>query len=98
LADQTDPSFRGAVAAQEKKQLNGLDKLEKRLVKAQKKKMSDGLERLSELKEALFPQGSLQERGENFSAFYKDLGPGLIDVLLTSLDPLDQRFTLLLID
>jgi bacillithiol biosynthesis cysteine-adding enzyme BshC len=98
LADQTDPSFRGAVAAQEKKQLNGLDKLEKRLVKAQKKKMSDGLERLSELKEALFPQESLQERGENFSAFYKDMGPGLIDVLLTSLDPLDQRFTILLID
>ena len=98
LADQTDPSFRGAVAAQEKKQLNGLDKLEKRLLKAQKKKMSDGLDRLGELKEALFPQGSLQERGVNFAAFYKDLGPGLIDDLLASLDPFDQRFSILLLD
>ena len=53
--------------------------------------MSDGLVRLSELKEALFPQGSLQERGVNFAAFYKDLGPGLIDDLLASLDPLVQH-------
>lgn len=36
LAQKTDASFLGAVAAQEKKQLNGLDKLEKRLLKAQK--------------------------------------------------------------
>src|SRR5699024_946829 len=34
LAGKTDKSFIGAVAAQEKKQLNGLDHLEKRLLKA----------------------------------------------------------------
>src|SRR5690606_32504226 len=46
LAKQTDKSFMGAVGAQEKKQLNGLDHLEKRLLKAQKRKLSDELERL----------------------------------------------------
>src|SRR5699024_10159671 len=35
LAQKTDKSFIGAVAAQENKQLNGLNHLEKRLLKAQ---------------------------------------------------------------
>ena len=39
LADQTDASFRGAVAAQERKQIKGLEHLEKRMLKAQKKKL-----------------------------------------------------------
>ena len=41
LAKETDISFLGAVQAQEKKQLNGLDKLEKRLLKAEKRKFKD---------------------------------------------------------
>src|SRR5699024_10249153 len=46
LAEQTDKSFIGAVAAQEKKQTNGLAHLEKRLLKAQKRKLKDELERV----------------------------------------------------
>ena len=41
LSDLTDPSFSGAVLAQEKKQLNGLEKLEKRLLKAKKRKYAE---------------------------------------------------------
>ena len=37
LAEQTDKSFKGAVSAQEKKQIKGLEALEKRLLKAEKK-------------------------------------------------------------
>ncbi|MGK0385765.1 MAG: bacillithiol biosynthesis cysteine-adding enzyme BshC, partial [Patiriisocius sp.] len=43
VAKETDASFVGAVGAQEKKQLNGLDHLEKRLLRAQKKRLSDQL-------------------------------------------------------
>ena len=35
LVSKTDKSFEGAVNAQEKKQINGINKLEKRLLKAQ---------------------------------------------------------------
>ena len=56
LAKKTDASFVGAVAAQEKKQLNGLDKLEKRLLKAQKRKLTDELERLTTIQDQLFPK------------------------------------------
>ena len=69
LAKQTDSSFLGAVGAQEKKQLNGLDHLEKRLLKAEKKKLKDQIQRLISIQDYLFPNGSLQERRINFSEF-----------------------------
>ena len=85
----------GAVAAQEKKQLNGLDNLEKRLLKAQKRKLADQLERLTALQDELFPRGSLQERSVNFSELYLELGAVLLSVLKKELEPLVNGFTVL---
>ncbi len=95
LAEKTDKSFLGAVAAQEKKQLNGLDKLEKRLLKAQKRNLKDTLERLLILQEQLFPNRSLQERYANFSEFYLEHGAGFLNCLEHHLNPLEMRFTFL---
>lgn len=93
LAEKTDVTFLGAVGAQEKKQLNGLDNLEKRLLKAQKRNLSDELDRLRNIQDELFPNQSLQERDLNFSEFYLEYGEGLLDLLKTDLDPLDMRFS-----
>ncbi|SCY16254.1 bacillithiol biosynthesis cysteine-adding enzyme BshC [Nonlabens sp. Hel1_33_55] len=95
IAQDTDPSFLGAVGAQERKQIKGLENLEKRLLKAQKRKWNDHLERVAQLKNELFPNDSLQERQANFSFFYKDLGPELLQILKDSLNPLDPRFTVI---
>lgn len=95
LANKTDKSFIGAVAAQEKKQLNGLNHLEKRLMKAQKRKMKDELERLSDLQNTLFPNQSLQERSENFSTFYLEYGKDLLPRLFKELNPLSQAFKII---
>ncbi len=95
LAKKTDASFLGAVGAQEKKQLNGLDYLEKRLKTAQKRKLSDHLERLTSLQDSLFPAKSLQERNTNFSEFYLQHGASLIEEISKSLDPLSQNFTII---
>ncbi len=95
LAKQTDASFEGAVAAQEKKQLNGLDHLEKRLLKAQKRKLADHLERLDLLQMELFPNESLQERQHNFSQWYMEIGPSLFSKLKENLDPLSMEFCVL---
>lgn len=97
LAKQTDESFLGAVAAQEKKQLNGLDKLEKRLLKAQKRKLADQLERLHGIQNELFPEGNLQERMKNFSEFYLQYGPKIIRQLKADLDPLEGSFNVVTI-
>lgn len=95
LAKETDPTFEGAVGAQERKQIKGLEHLEKRLLQAQKRKHKDYIERALIVRQELFPNNSLQERHANFSFFYKDMGPKLIDMLLAHLDPLDMRFTVL---
>ena len=95
LAEKTDKSFVGAVAAQEQKQINGLQHLEKRLLKAQKRKLKDELERLTNLQDQLFPKQSLQERNRNFSEFYEIYGKELIQQLKQELKPLQQEFSII---
>jgi len=95
LAKQTDASFLGAVGAQEKKQLNGLDHLEKRLLRAQKRKLADQLDRLVAIQDVLFPGQSLQERTTNFSEYYLEYGDALLTALKENLDPLDHEFTII---
>ncbi|WP_026450721.1 bacillithiol biosynthesis cysteine-adding enzyme BshC [Aequorivita capsosiphonis] len=95
LAKKTDASFLGAVGAQEKKQLNGLDNLEKRLLKAQKRNLSEELDQVRNIQNQLFPNQSLQERQLNFSEFYLEYGEDLLDFLKENLDPLDLNFTVL---
>ena len=95
LAKQTDNSFLGAVKAQEKKQLNGLDKLEKRLLKAQKRKLVNEVERIEAIQNALFPKQSLEERYRNFSEFYLELGTGFLAVLFDAFDPLALEFSVI---
>lgn len=92
LAKKTDPTFEKMVAAQETKQIKGLDRLEKRLLKAQKRKLEDHLNRVTLLQNELFPNGSLQERTTNFSEFYLEYGDNFLKVLFENLDPLQQEF------
>lgn len=95
LAEQTDRTFKGAVAAQERKQIKGLEHLEKRLLKAQKRKLNDVLERVISLQNELFPNQSLQERNANFSEFYMEYGNQLIAKLIDNLKPLKGEFLIL---
>ncbi|KDN53710.1 bacillithiol biosynthesis cysteine-adding enzyme BshC [Flavobacterium seoulense] len=95
ITTKTDPSFAGAVKAQEIKQLKGLDNLEKRLLKAQKIKLKDTLDRIADLQNELFPNQGLQERQANFSEFYVENGNKLISKLIECLKPLEQRFDII---
>lgn len=92
IAQKTDSSFIGAVKAQEKKQLKGLENLEKRLLKAEKKNHAEKLDRIIEIQNELFPNESLQERKANFSEFYLEHGNLFIEKLLTTLNPLSSEF------
>ena len=98
MAKQTHPSFLGAVKAQKAKQLKGLENLEKRLLRAEKKQLDDIIGRGLALKSELFPGGGLQERKENFSAFYLEFGDRLVEKLMKNLDPLDPNFRIIVGD
>ena len=93
IALKTDKSFAGAVNAQEKKQIKGLENLEKRLLKAEKKVHLAQLERIIQLQNELFPNESLQERKSNFSEFYLEAGNSLIKKLIEELKPLSECFS-----
>lgn len=95
IAEQTDKSFVGAVAAQEKKQLNGLFALEKRLLRAEKRKLKEKLTLYTSLQNELFPKQSLQERNTNFSELYLEYGKELIPILKKGLKPLDDGFVVI---
>jgi len=95
IALQTDKSFTGAVKAQEKKQLKGLENLEKRLLKAERKKFLSQLERIFEIQNELFPNKSLQERNFNFAEFYLIFGNQFIEELLIQLKPFSHEFKII---
>lgn len=95
IAKKTDKSFMGAVSAQERKQIKGLENLEKRLLKAQKRQLKEILDRVVALQNELFPNHSLQERQANFSEFYLEYGDQFIQQLMLNLQPLKQQFLIL---
>lgn len=97
LANQTDKSFLGAVKAQEKKQIDGLERLENRLLKAQKRKYREELDRIIALQKELFPNGVLQERTTNFSEFYVAFGNEFLQRLIKELHPFENNFTILIL-
>lgn len=95
VAKKTDISFVGAVNAQERKQIKGLENLQKRLLKAEKRRQNDLVERITALQNKILPNQSLEERQRNFSEYYLEYGEGFIDALKTSLKPLQLEFTIL---
>ena len=95
IAEQTDKSFFGAVNAQEKKQIKGIENLERRLLKAEKSVHADKLERILLLQNELFPNHILQERKANFSEFYLEFGSELIHKIVNKLEPLEHDFTII---
>ena len=95
IANQTDKSFIGAVKAQQKKQIKGLENLEKRLLKAEKRVHAEKLEQIILLQNELFPNQGLQERKANFSEFYLDVNGKLIEKLFQKLTPLELNFTII---
>lgn len=92
---KTNESFAGAVSAQQRKQIKGLENLEKRLLKANKKYFSDKLEQIISLQNELFPNRNLQERVGNFSEFYAEYGKTLIEKLFENQKPLSFEFLIL---
>lgn len=93
IAKTTDVSFEKAVAAQEKKQLNGLDKLEKKLKKAEKRKNEEYFKQIETLQKELFQENTWQERHQNFSTFYIKYGDEFFKKLYQEFQPLESEFS-----
>ncbi|WP_068597354.1 bacillithiol biosynthesis cysteine-adding enzyme BshC [Vaginella massiliensis] len=87
IASKTDKTFANMVQAQRAKQLKGMEKLQKRLLKAETKIMQEKAQQVIVLKNELFPQQQLQERHDNFSTFWLNYGSAWIEDVYQSIAP-----------
>ncbi|WP_237586605.1 bacillithiol biosynthesis cysteine-adding enzyme BshC [Pontibacter russatus] len=94
LAGEVDPTLVKAVGAEAQKAYNSLQMLEKKIAKARDSKHEQTFKQLENLKEKLFPGGSLQERHDNLLT-YQTNNPDFIPALVEAFDPLEFKFTVL---
>lgn len=95
-AQEVDPTLRKAAAAEGARQLNSLNQLEGKLMRAEKQRHDTAVNQMRTLKDKLFPNNGLQERYDNFTMYYLKYGRGFFEALMEHLDPLDNRFVVLI--
>jgi bacillithiol biosynthesis cysteine-adding enzyme BshC len=89
-----DVTMEKAVLAERARLFNSLEKLEKRIRTAEEKKHSIEVGQLQHVLDTFFPNGSAQERHDNFLNFYLN-NQNFIQELLAFFDPLDFKFNIL---
>lgn len=98
LASAIDPTLKAHVAALHVRTLKGLLELEKKFLRAEKRKQEAIVGQVQKLHGALFPNGNLQERIENFMPLYARYGKAILTLLYQYSEPLANNFTVLSIE
>ena len=94
-AEKLDPTLSKAILAEESKHLKTFDQLGSRLLRTEKHQHETQTNRIQRLKEKLFPEGGLQERHDNFLAYYANEGAEWIKEIIGVCDPFKKKFILL---
>ncbi len=92
---EVDASLGKTVLAESAKQIKSLENLESRVMRAEKQKHETSINQLRNLKEKLFPSNGLQERKDNFMAFYMKHGEAYLETLKDVFDPLEKSFVVI---
>jgi bacillithiol biosynthesis cysteine-adding enzyme BshC len=93
-AEAVDKTLGPFTAAEATRVMNGLEKIERKLLRAEKRNHTDKLRQIEAVKDAMFPNGGLQERVDNFLNFYQH-DKDFIRKLTDSFDPFDYQFNVL---
>ncbi|HCW08358.1 MAG TPA: bacillithiol biosynthesis cysteine-adding enzyme BshC, partial [Cytophagales bacterium] len=93
-ATAVDITLQKHVEAQSLRALKALENIEKKMLRAEKRKQTEKLDQIAKVKDHLFPNGSPQERVDNFLNFYQQ-HPQLITELIQHFDPFDFRFNIM---
>jgi hypothetical protein len=92
LAGAIDHTLTDHVISLKSKSLKKLNNLEKKMLRAEKDKFEITIQQITQIKSALFPGNSLQERHENFSLLYAKYGNDWIRTIYDSSEGLKQQF------
>lgn len=93
-AAAVDPTLEKAVLADSVKAAGNLEQWQSRLLRTEKQKHDTLIQQLRQLKEKLFPGGSLQERHDNFLAYVLKYGDAFFERLLENMAPYEQGFVI----
>lgn len=94
-AAAVDPTLAASVESSKVRAMRMVKNIGHKMDRALRRRESVQIERLQHLLDALFPQGGLQERRDNFLWRYASEGALFLDGLLATLDPLDPRFAVI---
>jgi bacillithiol biosynthesis cysteine-adding enzyme BshC len=94
-AMMVDPTLEKAVLAETKRFANAVARLEKKMRRAEERNQETGVRQLMAVKNELFPNGTPQERSENYLTFYLN-DKEFINKLLATFDPFDYRMQICL--
>src|SRR5690606_26384789 len=97
VAGKLDDTLKGHVAALQTRAIRPLEALEKKMLRAEKRKFGDERQQLSATRQALFPNGGLQERVENFMPFYAKWGKEFIRMIYDHSLALEQVFGIVIV-
>jgi bacillithiol biosynthesis cysteine-adding enzyme BshC len=92
IASRADITLQNHVNALCTKALKKIDQLENKILRAERRKHKEEQIQLQTLRQTLFPNNSLQERIENFSAFYAEYSNAFFQNILNKSLTLEQQF------
>lgn len=68
--------------------------LEKKMIRAERRKQAVSIDRIHSIKNALFPNNSLQERVENIAEWLGDFGIDWLEAIIEASPTMQQQFTI----
>lgn len=95
-AFKIDKTLESSADSAKTKTAHLLANLEKKLFRAEKRKHDVSLKQIENVKNRLFPNGTLQERVLNLAPMYVNYGEDFISSLIENFEPLGGDFTVLL--
>ncbi len=96
IASKIDATLVQHITSLKAKTLKGLAELEKKMLRGEKKKFVTEQLQLQKIKKLLFPNGSLQERTENLSAFYSIQGNAFFKNIYACSKSFEQMFAIIM--
>lgn len=94
-AHDIDPTLEKAVLSEGAKQAKTVENLEGRLRRTEKQRFDTAMNQIRKLRDKLFPDGSLQERKDNFLNIYLQEGEEMFTTLIDALDPLEPGMVII---
>ncbi|TVR77722.1 MAG: bacillithiol biosynthesis cysteine-adding enzyme BshC [Chitinophagaceae bacterium] len=92
---QIDKNLEKSVESEKTKSINSFKNLESKIIRAEKRHNETLVNQVENIKEKLFPSGSLMERKEAFLSLYLQHGSDAWQVIYENIEPITKKFKII---